>query len=506
MTDNLGAQGKERIQAAPPRPAAIPEEKPAAATSPPARHWSRWVLLGGLGIAVLGAALYFGIPWGRNYFSTVSTDDAYVSGYVSYVSARIAGTVIAVHVEDNAFVRQGDVLVEIDPDPFDVAVLQKKAALEVARATLEQTRMTVRGQESVARAARFSLENAQQQVRYQIATLRSNVADLEYQRANLRLADAEYNRVSKLVPSGAASREDLDKARAALETARAQVNSAEHVVQRTRANLGLPPESENPADVDEKKLVEEFSAVQTALSTATQALAQLGMTIPLYHLTPEAYYKFIYGLPKEGEDLNKILDEQVDKAPATLLAKAQVTQAEQDLKYAELQRSYTIIKAPIDGFVSKRTVNPGNRVQDGQSLMAIRSADRAQIWIDANFKETELEALRIGQPVNLYVDAYPGTVFHGVIQGFSMGTGASLSLLPPENATGNFVKVVQRLPVRVVLTPETTDAQLRDTPLFVGLSVVPSVRIKDPLLDVPHAGQRLRITPDRGGPPTSAHQ
>ena len=149
-------------------------------------------------------------------------------------------------------------------------------------------------------------------------------------------------------------------------------------------------------------------------------------------------------------------------------AEAKLEAARRDLAQAELNLRYCDITADIDGVVTRRNVNPGNYVQVGQNLMAIRSLN--EIWVDANFKETQLRDLRIGQPVDLRVDMYGGThVFKGRISGFTEGTGSTLALLPPENATGNFVKVVQRLPVRIDLVDYNAD----QTPLFIGTSVVP---------------------------------
>jgi membrane fusion protein (multidrug efflux system) len=157
-----------------------------------------------------------------------------------------------------------------------------------------------------------------------------------------------------------------------------------------------------------------------------------------------------------------------------------------DLAQAELELRYTDITAEIDGVVTRRNVNPGNYVQVGQNLMAVRSLN--EIWIDANFKETQLRDLRIGQPVDLRVDMYGGThVFKGRISGFTEGTGSTLALLPPQNATGNFVKVVQRLPVRIDLVDYNADT----TPLFIGTSVVPTVYINKPPTG-PDAGKFLQ--------------
>src|SRR5262249_55279695 len=158
--------------------------------------------------------------------------------------------------------------------------------------------------------------------------------------------------------------------------------------------------------------------------------------------------------------------------PAVKQAEAKLETADRQLAQAQLDLRYCDIVAEIDGVVTRRNVNPGNYVQVGQNLMAIRSLK--DVWVDANFKETELRDLRIGQPVDLYVDMYGGRrVFKGRISGFTMGTGSTLALLPAQNATGNFVKVVQRLPVRIDLEDYDPD---KDT-LFIGTSVVPYVYI-----------------------------
>ena len=172
--------------------------------------------------------------------------------------------------------------------------------------------------------------------------------------------------------------------------------------------------------------------------------------------------------------------------PAVLQAKAGLEQARHDLEQAELNLRYCDVVSEIDGVVVGRNVNPGNNVQAGQALMAVRSL--TEIWIDANFKETELADLRIGQRVRCEVDMYGSRrEFEGRITGFTMGTGQTLSLLPAQNATGNFVKIVQRLPVRIELTDYDPDK----APLFVGVSVTPYVYYKEPPTG-PHAGEVLQ--------------
>ena len=174
------------------------------------------------------------------------------------------------------------------------------------------------------------------------------------------------------------------------------------------------------------------------------------------------------------------------EAPAVKQAEAKLEAAKRDLALAELDLRYCDVVAEIDGVVTRRNVNPGNDVQVGQSLMALRSL--SEIWVDANFKETQLRDLRIGQAADLYVDMYGDRqVFKGRIAGFTMGTGSTLALLPPQNATGNFVKIVQRLPVRIELEGYDPDK----TPLFIGTSVMPYVYVNKPPTG-PDAGKFLQ--------------
>src|SRR5690348_8015698 len=185
-------------------------------------------------------------------------------------------------------------------------------------------------------------------------------------------------------------------------------------------------------------------------------------------------------------DIDKTVSLYAANAPPVKQAEAKLEAARRDLAQAQLELRYTDITAEIDGVVTRRNVNPGNYVQVGQNLMAIRSLN--EIWVDANFKETQLRDLRIGQPVELHVDMYGGThIFKGRVSGFTMGTGSTLALLPPQNATGNFVKVVQRLPVRIDLVDYNAD----QTPLFIGTSVVPYVEINEPPTG-PDAGKFLQ--------------
>ncbi|MBV8188873.1 MAG: HlyD family secretion protein, partial [Alphaproteobacteria bacterium] len=188
-------------------------------------------------------------------------------------------------------------------------------------------------------------------------------------------------------------------------------------------------------------------------------------------------------------DIDRTLAQLAADAPAVKQAEARLEAAKRDLAQAELDLRYCDIVAEIDGVITRRNVNPGNNVQVGQALMAIRSLD--EIWVDANFKETQLGDLRIGLPVDLNVDMYGSRqTFKGRIAGFTMGTGSTLALLPAQNATGNFVKVVQRLPVRIDLVGYDPEKD----PLFIGTSVEPVVYIHEPATG-PDAGKFLQARP-----------
>lgn len=236
--------------------------------------------------------------------------------------------------------------------------------------------------------------------------------------------------------------------------------------------------TEVPPDLDQT-----FSSVREAQASLIQTTAELGVAHS-YEELPTDMLKQFESL--DQGDVDRTLAGLTDNAPAVRQAKAKLEAAKRDLVQAELRLRYCEIIADIDGVVTRRNVNPGNNVQVGQALMAIRSVK--EIWVDANFKETQLRDLRIGQPVDLYVDMYGDRhVFKGRVSGFTIGTGSTLALLPPENATGNFIKVVQRLPVRIDLEDYDSDR----VPLFIGTSVVPYVYVNKPSTG-PDAGKFLQ--------------
>lgn len=227
--------------------------------------------------------------------------------------------------------------------------------------------------------------------------------------------------------------------------------------------------------------------------------AQLGVTSSSFNLTPKQIVAEFYKRDPGG-DIDRIYATVLKNAPAVKQAETAVLVAQRDLDQANLNLRYCTIVSEIDGVVTRRNVNPGNYVQVGESLMAVRSL--RDIWVDANFKETQLRNLRIGQHVDLDVDMYGGKRrFEGRISGFTEGTGSTLALLPAQNATGNFVKVVQRLPVRVDLVNYDPDT----LPLFVGLSVTPIVDLESTPTG-PNAGRFLQESTDSTPPATSSGQ
>jgi membrane fusion protein (multidrug efflux system) len=389
-------------------------------------------------------------------------------------------------VKENQRVKKGELLVRLDREPYEVQVRIKAAALAAGETDMAAARAQVRGLLAQAGAQRWKLQNASEQVDNQAALLKARSAALRSAEANRDKAAADWARAKASFDQKALSPQEFDSYVAAKRVADAQVNQAREDVHQVRVALGLPHE---PADGDltavPPDLNQRFSTVRQALADLIQTMAQVGLPLPGVDRTPREVLDW-FGKLDPGGDLDKIVERLVPQAPAVKQAEAKLLQARRDLDQAELNLRYCDVVSDIDGVVTGKNVNPGNTVQAGQQVMAVRSV--TQIWIDANFKETQLADLRIGQRVRCEVDMYGGKrTFEGRITGFTMGTGQTLSLLPPQNATGNFVKIVQRLPVRVELTNHDPDKD----PLFVGLSVTPYVYFKEPPTG-PNAGAVLQ--------------
>jgi membrane fusion protein (multidrug efflux system) len=446
---------------------------------PPSHPLRKWLILAAVGVG-LAVGAYFLVPWVITALNTVSTDDAYVNGHVTYVAPRVPGQVVKVFVDDNYRVKKGAVLVQLDKEPYEVQLRIKQAAVKAAESDLLAANAQVRAQVSQTRAARFQLRHAIEQVDTQIANLRAAVATLNSKKATLVLAESNLRRGEE--SGGGISREELDQRRQAVKVDKAEVDQALQQVYALRAGLGLPdkpPEGHELTQVP-PDLNESFSSVRQALGTLMQDAAQFGYFPATWDSTPKQTVAEFYkhdplgytglmgqtlgagGLAPGGPPLgplaqqlvavavreaealaiDRILALIIPKAPAIQQAEAKLLQARRDFDQAKLNLAYCDVVSEIDGVVTSRNANPGNNVQAGQSLMAVRSL--TEIWIDANFKETQLAELRIGQLVRCEVDMYGRRKeYEGRISGFTMGTGQTLALLPPQNATGNFVKIVQ---------------------------------------------------------------
>src|SRR5580704_6791162 len=255
----------------PPGVAAVPPEKPKAISQ-------RKLLLGALAVLILAGALWFGIPWVQTTLNTVSTDDAYVNGRVTFVAARVKGQVSRVLVDDNYRVRKGDLLVQLDKEPFQIAVAIKKAAVDTATADLQVAKSKVRGIEAEAMSRRRALEHTMENVDDQVALLRAKIAGVDKSKAELALAQVDFDRAAKLVVTNDTPRSEYDRRQAILLSTRADVVASLADVRQIRASLGLPPETgEQDLGQVPPDLNQTFSSVLQAQAALIQSAAQLGV-------------------------------------------------------------------------------------------------------------------------------------------------------------------------------------------------------------------------------------
>ena len=374
------------------------------------RKKSRTRLAVGLG---LGALALIGLLWWLHARKFEDTDDAQVDGYISSISPRVPGTVVRVLVEDNQFVRSGDLLVELDTADLEVAVAQALAAVAQAEAAFaaEQPNVSI-----TATSNRTSVQVAEDEVANAQADLEAAQRDLEQAEANDRFAQQQRQRATQLLASQTIPQAEFDQRATAAEVTRAAVAAArKHVEQRV-----------------------------ARLQTAQARLAEARSNAPRQLVSREA------GLSVRQANLE--------------LARAQLRQAQLNLGYAK-------VLAPVAGIVGKRSVNLGDRVQPGQQLMSL--TQNGTLWVTANFRETQIEHMQPGQPASVHVDAVDRD-YDGSVESFAGATGSRFSLLPPENASGNYVKVVQRIPVRITLKPGQPEVER----LRPGMSAEPKVRVR----------------------------
>jgi membrane fusion protein (multidrug efflux system) len=377
-----------------------------------------------LGLIVLAGLIVGGfLFW--NYSQTFeSTDDAFIDGHTNYISPRISGTISNVLVVENQFVKAGQMLAEIDPSDYQVAY-------ERARADVAQAQAQIRSQSPAvpitATTNQSSITSTEADISNALAGIASaerdrdaDLARLRESQANSAKAQSDLSRYKTLVAKEEVSREEYDQKVAAAEAAAAEVQSLESMAESAA------------------KVIEQRRFALSSVETKLQQVRSNG--------------------PQELE----IRRAGVQSAQATAqAAKAQVDQALLNLKY-------TKILAPVSGVIGRKALEPGMRVQPGQQLMVIIPLD--ELWVTANFKESQIRRMHPGQSVKIHVDAFDKD-YEGTLDSFPAATGAKFSLLPPENATGNFVKVVQRLPVKIRFK-EGQDSEKRLRP---GMSVEPKV-------------------------------
>ncbi|HXI61384.1 MAG TPA: efflux RND transporter periplasmic adaptor subunit [Pyrinomonadaceae bacterium] len=430
--------------------------------------YRRPALLVGTGLILL-LAILLGVRYWVYARSHETTDDAFIDGHIVQVSPKVSGYVLKVYVSDNQTVNAGDLIAELDARDLQAKVDQAQAALNAGMAQQKQAQTQVTLTRATTRAGVRQAAAGVQQARSGVSGARAgaasersrttqssagiNTAEANMQQARAQLgaaqaeavrANADVQRYQTLFDKDEVSRQRLDQAIATSRTANAQVEAAQQKVSAMEAQIS-----------------EARAATSAQASNAQRAESQVGAA-----------------RAQVNEALGRL--EQANTAPQQVaVSEAQASSAGANLQQlqaavdeAELQLSYSKIYAPEAGRVTRKAVEVGALVQVGQPLLAIVPGD---VWVTANFKESQVGNIRPGEPVDVTVDAYPDKVFKAHVDSIQAGTGARFSLIPPENATGSYVKVVQRVPVKIVFEPNQIDSQHLLAP---GMSAVPEVKIK----------------------------
>jgi membrane fusion protein (multidrug efflux system) len=423
----------DTVQENPTAPSATPPADaprpttPTAAPPPPANPNRKFVVIGVLLVLVLGGLFFY---WRSTFIQ--DTDDAEVDGNLYQVSSRITGHVVKVYVDDNQTVQAGQLLVETDPTDYQVALDQALADLANAQAQLVQASTNVPiTQVNVGTTVRTSgsdVKGSADQVAQAEKQVEAANAQVDEAKANAVKAQLDVDRYTPLVQKDVISKQQFDAAVATAAATKAAVVEAESNV----------------------------LAQQNAVEAARQKLAQ----------AQDQSQQSVINAPGQVK---------VEQSRATAAAAA-VKEAQAKVDQARLNLSYTHITAPIAGVVNKKNVDVGANLSSGQDLLTI--VPLTDLWVTANFKETQLAQMHACQAVTIKVDAYGGRKFSGRLTQIGGATGSMLSLFPPENATGNYVKVVQRIPVRIDFTNLANEDG--DYVLRPGLSVTPEVQVKAP--------------------------
>ena len=417
---------------------------------------------------VLALGAIFGVRYWLYSRSHESTDDAFIDGHIIQVSPKASGYVAKIYVTDNQQVKEGDLIAELDARDYEVKLQQAKAALDAGlakeneaktnvkltrattAATVQQARATVqksRSDVASSRAGAASLRSRASEAASAISTAQANLAQTQAQvvaaQADVTRANADVERYRELYAKDEISQQRLVQAETTAKTAAAQLDAAQQRVTAAEARVNEARAAQAAASQTAQQAQTQISGAQAGVNEALGRLAQANAA------------------PQQVA----VSQAQAETAGATTeQLRAQVTQA-------ELELSYTKIYAPETGRVTRKSVEEGALVQIGQPLMAIVPGD---VWVTANFKENQIGRMTPGQSVEITVDAYPDKTFKGHVDSIQAGTGARFSLIPPENATGNYVKVVQRVPVKIVFDEPPDPKHM----LAPGMSVVPEVAVK----------------------------
>ena len=391
------------------------------------------VLVGVALLLIVAAGAWWWMSQGHE-----STDDAQVDAHVTQIASRVGGTVLHVAVNDNQVVDAGTVLAEVDPRDYQVAVDKARAELADAEAgaiaaqsnvpiTSTSTESGVSAAQGAVDQLRSAVETASKEVDMARVRIRAAESRLREAEANATRSRRDVERLKGLLAKDEVSQQQYDAAVAAADAQAAATDTARAQIAEAEAGIRMAESRQTQVQAGEPSARAALRNAQTGPEQVTAMRARAAS------------------------------------------AQAHVEQAKATLAQADLNLQYTVIKAPARGVVSKKSVNPGQVIQASQPLMSIVQTD--EVWITANFKETQLTEMRAGQRVAISVDAFNGKAFQGKLDSIAAATGARFSLLPPENATGNFVKVVQRVPVKIVLDSGQDPEHL----LRPGMSVTPTV-------------------------------
>jgi membrane fusion protein (multidrug efflux system) len=374
-----------------------------------------------------------------HYRNRESTDDAQVDGHITPIAAKISGRVAEVLVHDNEPVKAGQVLARIDPRDYQAALDNAKAALALAQSEAQsanvdvpRTRENVASGTSSANAGLLGAEAAlaQAQAAYaqaQNSDLAFAKANVEKSRANAQLAQADLERYRPLMDKGEISKQQFDAAKANADATASALKAEEEKIQQAQSNIQIAKAQLNAAQA-------RVEQARAGVSSARADIQQVSM--------------------RSADAQGKL---------------AKVDQARAMVDAAQLNLSYTEIVAPRDGVATHKQVEVGQIVQAGQGLLVV--VPLQDVWVTANFKETQLKKMRAGQKAEVHVDTY-GKTFSGHVDSIAGATGAVLSLLPPENATGNYVKVVQRIPVKIIVDPISSDKAILRPGMNVDVTVI----------------------------------